>query len=133
MPTGGGPTQSFLSLVAANERRATRNRRALHDDETGALKMVDPLRYDPRHRLGGVMLSLPTLESQRERERVDEVFGRTPVAITLIPFRRSGRPPGTSQMNDRSNMSTDSDVICAAYDMVRIVIRPAAYEVVVGR
>jgi hypothetical protein len=60
--TGGGRTQSFLSLVAATERRATPNRRALHDDETGALKMVDQsLRYDPRHDLGGVMLSLPTL------------------------------------------------------------------------
>jgi hypothetical protein len=29
-------------------------------------------------------------------------------------------------------MSTDSNVMCAAYDMIRIVIAPAPYEVIVA-
>ena len=30
-------------------------------------------------------------------------------------------------MSDQSNMSTDNDVLWAAYDMIRIVITPAAF------
>ena len=35
-------------------------------------------------------------------------------------------------MSDRRNISTDSDVICAVHDMIRIVVRTAACEVIVA-
>jgi hypothetical protein len=66
----------------------------------------------------------PVWSASRTFRSLAEVKRRTPVAITFIAPRRCHRLPRTSPMSDQSNMSTDNDVLCAAYDMIRIVITP---------
>ena len=52
----------------------TVERRFLHDDEAGALKMPhDTLGGDGGHVLGGVMLALAALKPEREGYRVGQV------------------------------------------------------------
>jgi hypothetical protein len=69
--------------------RAARSRQSavfFHDDEAGALKVLDkPLGDDPRHDLGGVVNALAPAVEQREREGVGEVFG-------VVGVRRFGAP-----------------------------------------
>jgi len=61
----------------AVERGCAADCRSLHDDEAGALEMVDKaLGYDPRHDLSGVMFPLSAIGPERERQGVGEVFGR---------------------------------------------------------
>ncbi|MGA2492168.1 MAG: hypothetical protein ABSF67_04375 [Roseiarcus sp.] len=57
-------------------RPSVGSRRFLHDDESGALQVLDEAPcHDRRRDLPGVALPLAAVEAQREREGVGEVFG----------------------------------------------------------
>ena len=71
-----GPVPSCLK--SATKRRPASDWRALHKDEAATLKVFDkPSRHDGRHEFVSVVNALATLEAQRERERVGEVFRRS--------------------------------------------------------
>jgi hypothetical protein len=62
--------------VTADNRGATSDRRLFHDDEAGALEVLDqPLGDDRRHHLAGVVRPLAAAVAQREGERIGEVVG----------------------------------------------------------
>ena len=62
--------------MTADNRGATSDRRLFHDDEAGALEVLDqPLGDDRRHHLAGVVRPLAAAVAQREGERIGEVVG----------------------------------------------------------
>jgi len=68
--------QSSPCAFAPIGRRAPADRRFLHDDEAGTLKVLDQaLRDDFRDDLVGVVDALAAMKAQREGERCGEVAG----------------------------------------------------------
>ena len=66
------PSLPRSALKSPPERRPADGWRTLHDHKTSALKMpYEPRGHDFRHELGRVPLAASSVESQRERQRVD--------------------------------------------------------------
>ncbi len=63
--------------MPAAERGAASDRRLLHHDEAGTLKVLDKsLRDYRRHELVRVVDALTALKAQREGQRIGDVFWR---------------------------------------------------------
>jgi hypothetical protein len=102
-------SMTFLHFRSALEsppnRRPTDAGRTLHDNKAGAFKMpYKALCDDVSHELGSVPLAAPSVESQRERERVRKVGG----------FRREVQPRRQHWfLNEKSGFPFRTPVFCS--------------------